>query len=229
MKNAKNISAMNKLSMTADHYEHTILFENHHLMNVLVRLSHLQATSEGIYAGVKQIPWRDALPKSLGIPTLDATITDGERWLNCVSESWAALYNAKAQGALAKKIADDSTIENDNLYLLTMFNALRSLVDNIFPFVDIPNYKEFEPEGAKAMKDIVNGLIGVTDGVLSTKKVKDDIFEAGVESAIMALNTQKHLLSTQGKDVSGILQAIDIIKASQRDDSQSISTGQRVN
>lgn len=211
----KTTKALNDLAMGAVHHEHTLLSENHHLMEVLTHLTYLKSTSEGIYLGEQRIPWRDALPSSLGIPSLEATLKEGERYLTRVSESWAARYNAKAQETLAKKISEDSTTENDNLHLLTMFYALSGLMDKLIPFIDLNNYQQFEPEGALALNDIVNGFVAVTNGVVTTENVKEDIFNAGVENAIMALNEQKHLLISQGKDISGIEQSIKIIKASQ--------------
>ncbi|EPJ3803531.1 hypothetical protein OND84_004215 [Morganella morganii] len=225
----KITKALNELAMGAQHHEHTLLSENTHLMAVFSYLTHLKSTSEGIYLGEQRIPWRDTLPSSFGVPSLEATQKEGERFLACVSETWAAQFNAKAQETLAKKIADNSTIENDNLYLLTMFYALRGLLDNLLPFIDLHNYQQFEPEGALALNEIVNGFEAVTNGVITTEKVKDDVFSAGVENAIMALNEQKHRLANKGQDVSGIEQSIAIIKASQRADSPAPTPGQRIN
>ncbi|WP_272691343.1 hypothetical protein [Providencia sp. PROV132] len=225
----KITKALNELAMGAQHHEHTLLSENSHLMEVFTYLTHLISTSDGIYLGEQRIPWREALPSSFGIPSLEATKREGERFLACVSETWATRYNAKAQETLAKKIADNSTTENDNLYLLTMFYALRSLLDNLLPFIDLQNYQQFEPEGALALNEIVNGFEAVTNGVITTEKVKEDVFCAGVENAIMALNEQKHILASKGQDTSGIEQSIAIIRASQREDSPAITPGQRIN
>ncbi len=110
-----------------------------------------------------------------------------------------------------------------------MFYALRSLLDNLLPFIDLQNYQQFEPEGALALNEIVNGFEAVTNGVITTEKVKEDVFCAGVENAIMALNEQKHILASKGQDTSGIEQSIAIIRASQREDSPAITPGQRIN
>ncbi|MEQ5239749.1 MULTISPECIES: hypothetical protein [Morganellaceae] len=225
----KTTKALNDLAMGAVHHEHTLLSENHHLMEIFTHLTYLKSTSEGIYLGEQRIPWRDALPNSFGVPSIEATQKEGERYLTCVSESWAARYNAKAQETLAKKIADNSTTENDNLYLLTMFYALSGLLDKLLPFIDLHNYQQFEPEGALALNEVVNGFAAVTNGVITTEKVKEDVFSAGIENAIMALNEQKHILASKGQDVSGIEQSIEIIKASQHADSPNPTPGQRIN
>ncbi|ENY6785260.1 hypothetical protein ACF1CY_002725 [Providencia rettgeri] len=225
----KTTKALNELTMGAQHHEHTLLAENSHLMEVFIYLTHLKSSSEGIYLGEQRIPWREALPSSFGVPSLEATEQEGERFLACVCEAWATRYNAKAQETLSKKIADNSSTENDNLYLLTMFYALRGLLDNLLPFIDLHNYQQFEPEGALALNEIVNGFEAVTNGVITTEKVKADVFSAGVENAIMALNEQKHILANKGQDTRGIELSIGIIKASLRGDSSNPMPGQSIN
>lgn len=110
-----------------------------------------------------------------------------------------------------------------------MFYALSGLLDKLLPFIDLHNYQQFEPEGALALNEVVNGFAAVTNGVITTEKVKEDVFSAGIENAIMALNEQKHILASKGQDVSGIEQSIEIIKASQHADSPNPTPGQRIN
>ncbi|WP_434526392.1 hypothetical protein [Photorhabdus asymbiotica] len=200
----------------ASQQEFTILTENALMREIILKLRDLMNETDGVVIKDNIIPWSEVLPLADSIPSTENTEAEIKGWMITACKLWQQKYNASIQDTLAKRISSDSTIENDNLYLLNINNVNHLILDSLLPYVDLGTMKEENPELAQTVCDMVNVMLAISKGAVLTNIVRTDIYCAGVDDALMALQNRYNELKSAGQDTAWLEEAIQIITDSKQ-------------
>ncbi|EYU13906.1 hypothetical protein [Photorhabdus aegyptia] len=216
MNDKHSLTGRNIDLLGASQQEFTILTENVLMREIILKLRDLMNEADGVVIEDNIIPWSYVLPLANSIPSTEGTEAEIKKWMITACELWQQKYNASIQDTLAKRISSDSTIENDNLYLLNINNVNHLIFDSLLPYVDLETMKEADPELAKTVCDMANVMVAISKGAVLTNIVRTDIYCAGVDDALMALQSRYNELKSAGQDTEWLEEAMQIITDSKQ-------------
>lgn len=217
MSNANSsLTGLNVELVGASKQEFTLLTENHLMRRIIVALSELMNSADGVVIDSNVYPWEQVLPIAMDIPSPDASDEEIQNWMISACKEWQCEFNRRVQAFTTSEIKSNSNTENDNLFMLNMVNLAHMLIDRLLPFVSIDEVNREDPELLPQVVDVVNYMVGVTTGATSTQQVRQELFMAGADDAVFALKMKHKELSARGEDTQWLDDAMSIIKENTR-------------
>ncbi len=191
-----------------------LVMESRVMGETLVALKRLRKCSDGVVINDRVVTWDEAMPIIDKIPDFPETEQATAKWMLHAQEAWISAFNQNVQRQVKTLVGKNSTIENDNLFLSHVFTKAHFIISLIVPYVDNTALVQEQPNTATALQELLNILVGVTEGVISTKQIREEIYLSGFDDALMALHEQLKKAS-QRHDViesDALIKAITIIR-----------------
>lgn len=162
-----------------------LLVESEQMRALLSSVKQLSVQSDGVMMNGKVVPWDEALPLMKAYPDFNATEQKKAEWMGLAAAAWQEDYQEKVAAITARAIAENSTLENDNLYFWSLLNVTTQTLSNLLRFVNRKAMEEKAPDILSVSKDLLIALNSVTNGTQSTSRIRDEIFLSGIENVWM--------------------------------------------
>ncbi len=173
-----------------------LLVESEQMRALLSSVKQLSVQSDGVMMNGKVVPWDEALPLMSAYPDFNATEQKKAEWMGFAAAAWQEDYQEKVATITARAIAENSTLENDNLYLWSLLNVTTKTLSDMLRFVNRKAIEEKAPNLLSVSKDLQIALNSVINGTQSTSRIRDEIFLSGIENVWMEF----HMLYLKAKD-----------------------------
>ncbi|EOC0011617.1 hypothetical protein ACI0X9_003302 [Cronobacter turicensis] len=190
-----------------------MLIEAEQLKTVIYSLKALAAQSEGVMINGALVAWDKALPLLEAVPDFTATSKQRDAWIERSAEAWESEYFKRVKTLVAKRISKDSTLESDNLYLLSLLSATNKVFSEVIRNTEPETIRRVNPNLEPASKDLLAALEAVSTGTLTTVRIRDELFLSGIDNVLMEFTMLLRLAQNDGRsdDELFLKHAISII------------------
>lgn len=162
-----------------------LLIESEQMRTILMSLKQLSTQSDGVMVNGKIVPWDDAFPLLNAFPDFPITRLKKDEWMGIAATTWESDYHSRVKKNVSRSIAEDSTLENDNLYHWSLLNATNQILRRVLEYVNKKELMQAEPNILRAAKDVLVALDSVISGAQSTARIRNELFMSGIDTVAM--------------------------------------------
>ncbi|EIZ1085860.1 hypothetical protein MPI44_004408 [Klebsiella oxytoca] len=162
-----------------------LLIESEQMRTILLSLKQLSTQSDGVMVNGEIVSWDNAFPLLSAFPDFPTTRQKKDEWMGIAATTWESDYHASVKKIVSRSIAEDSTLENDNLYLWSLLNATNQILRRVLEYVNKKELMESEPNILRAAKDVLVALESVISGAQSTARIRNELFLTGIDTVAM--------------------------------------------
>lgn len=169
--------------MTDPHFD--LLIEAEQMRTILSSLKELSAQSEGVVVNGEVISWDEALPLLNTYPDFDATREQKKEWMALAAYNWEKDYLSYVKNLVTETISKHSTLENDNLYLWSLLNGSRKILNCFIHNGKATPHTSADPQTLTAAKDLLVAIEAVINGTQHTGTISNEIYLSGIDTVAM--------------------------------------------
>ncbi|MBQ0600905.1 hypothetical protein J7S78_13990 [Klebsiella oxytoca] len=182
-----------------------LLIESEQMRTILLSLKQLSAQSDGVMVNGEVISWDNALPLLNAFPDFVATRQKKDEWMGIAATTWESDYHESVKKIVSRSISENSSLENDNLYLWSLLNATEQIMRRFLKYVNKKELLDAEPNSLRAAKDVLVALESVISGAQSTARIRNELFLSGIDTVSMEFQRLYTIAKKDGRDEDSAL------------------------
>lgn len=190
------------------------LIEAEMMRTVMTAVKALSERSEGVMIDGSVVTWDEAIPLIKTIPSGFATSEMREDWMKAATEKWHKDYHDRVTTLTARKLSENSTTENDNVYLWSLLNAATTIISDLLKRAEKKTFED-RPDLLSAAENTLTALNAVRRGSVSTARVHQSVFINGMDNVLMEfqmLLTQARINGSKEDEIK-YLHAVNVISS----------------
>ncbi|WP_435322406.1 hypothetical protein [Klebsiella sp. HN106] len=177
-----------------------LLIESEQMRTILLSLKQLSTQSDGVMVNGEVIPWDHALPLLNAFPDFATTRQKKDEWMGIAATTWESDYHEKVKNSVSRSISENSSLENDNLYLWSLLNATNQILRLFLKYVNKKELLGAEPNTLRAAKDVLVALESVISGAQSTARIRNELFLSGIDTVTMEFQRLYTIAKMDGRN-----------------------------